>query len=692
MGKTRVVPLGPFLPQNGTRVTDRALQGTYMRGGYNVGLRDGEWWVRKGQKLLVARIGGVPWWWIMDVNANVSVIANAYYALAYLQSTNKVEALYAPAVSESVSFTNGSATATSTTTRSIGQLILVGAASTSSVYRVTNVSGTTVTLDRVYEGSTGSSTCQFIDALNRNTSGTVTSISSSASRVGSCVVFEQLVTNAAGPASGSAHGASPATTAGNSYLVITSAKGVPVAINLTAYLDGSTIGVLRLFFYNTGLSSPSQIGSDAVTYTQMAPRGIYAEVYRGRLMISYATDANGKYGDRTLWYSQIGDLTRWHTGIAGQTAAPNFITFDGEGDEIAEMKNLADDLVVHRWFSREVLTGSQSLAQPFIRRSHKVRLGIHDKYAMSNRLVVANGLHYIWTRNGPAVFDGSNLRLVARDVYRDLLAAEQLDGQGDIVAVLHDERNRLIYWVLGTNSSTRHQDALPASTSNYVSVLVYKYDTDEAWMEDHPGIRGGGMCAESDGGSTVPQLLCSRVDGSILMVAGRTTAKDADYTDPAGGTAVTVNAQVETGWLDFGTSERKTLNRIDLILRSVSSKNQNWDLNSDLSSGNYWINCQVFVDYDESTARYTQGRVYDSTSSRLTQYGENLQAVLFPVVLTPHVFGRVFKLRFTNALTSTASSAGYVQAPFRISDIFCEVIDTESTVPLTELGGAAITE
>jgi hypothetical protein len=681
---SRQVALGPLLGQNGTRVADRTINGTFMRGGYNVGLRDGEWWVRKGQKLLDSRIGGVPWWWVMDINADLSIVANAFYALAYNVPGAKVEPLYTPDVTESVSFTNNSATATSTTMRTVGQLILVP---TDEVYRVTGVAGTTVTLNRVYTDTTASETCRFIDPLNRDTTGTHTGINTATPRLGSCVVFEQLVTNS----SAAVHAASPATTAGHSYLVITSDRGVPVAVDLTAYQNGSPVDPVRLFFYNTSIGTPAQIGAD-YAFTSLNPRGVFAEVYRGRLFISYATDPSGLYGDRTIWYSQRGDLLRWHTGIQGQTAAPNFITFEGEGNEIAEMKNLSDDLVVHRWYSRELLTATGSASGPFSRRTHSVRIGIHDQFAMTSRVVTANGVHYIWTRNGPAVFDGSNVTLIAQRVYRDLLATEAIDEQGGVVCALHDERNRYVVWVLGTNSSTRHQDALPASSSDHATVLIYEYDTDEAWLEDHPKIKGGGTCTQIDGGSNVPQLLVSRGDGSILMMHGRTTAKDADFTDPDNGAAVTVNAQVETPWMDFGTLQTKQLLQVELVMRSISSSNHTWDKNTDLSSGNYWINMKVYGDFDEGTALATIGRVYDSTDGQLTQRGENRQATLFVVTLTPRVSGRQFKLVFSNALTSAASAAGYIQVPFRISDIICTVVDRDGDSPLTELGGASISE
>ena len=223
------------------------------------------------------------------------------------------------------------------------------------------------------------------------------------------------------------------------------------------------------------------------------------------------------------------------------------------------------------------------------------------------------------------------MRLVARKAYRDLLATEQIDGTSAVVCGLHDERERQIIWVLDTGSSERHQDALPASTATYSTVLIHQYDTDEAWLEDHPDIVGGGMMTNHHAsiGSDVQQLLVFRPDGSLLEFRGRTTAKDADVTDPENGTADTVNAQVETGWLDFGTLERKTLTRIDLILRRSRHTTRIGIATATCRPATTGSTCQVYTDYDESTVRYTQGRVYDSTATRLTQYGENRQAVSF---------------------------------------------------------------
>ena len=54
-------------------------------------------------------------------------------------------------------------------------------------------------------------------------------------------------------------------------------------------------------------------------------------------------------------------------------------------------------------FARDAV-GDAVLQSPFSRRSDFTRLGILDKRGMTNRCVVANGLHWIWTPQGPAVW------------------------------------------------------------------------------------------------------------------------------------------------------------------------------------------------------------------------------------------------------------------------------------------------
>lgn len=697
--QTRRVALGPLMGANSTRITDRALQGTYMRGGYNVELRDGEWWTRQGEDARNLRIASTQWFWILNVNRGLSIIANPFWALA-INTSGQVTNLYSAAVTESVSFTNGSATATSTTTRVRDQLILTGSSGfTTAAYRVSSVSGSTVTLERPYEGTTGSLDCRFLDPLPRNTAGTATTYSAQTVVNGSAVLFEQLVTHS----STSIHAASPAVTGGNLHLVITSNQGCPVAIDIGAYLAGSPVGVLRAWFYNTALGTPAVVGSDTINSDNIYARGVWAEVYKGRLFIAAATDPSGDYGSQTIWWSRIGDLNQWHTGIAGQTAAPNFKTFDGEGNAIAEMKTLGETIVVHRQVSQEVGTATGASATPFVFRTIMSGLGAATTTLRS--LVVNTGFaHYLWSPLGPAQFSGDGVQpLATRELLDALLAYKMVRGTEGPRCAIHDPVCRRIYWV--SAAATRHQDALPAtatvqlldgnSVQNYQTVLVQDYDANVFWFEDRPYSVGGGV-AWTTTSTNVPRLHFSRGDGTIVsaMQVGGQYADSSILTPTTSADDVPVNAQVETGWMDFGTFEQKRLDSIETLERSISAGGSEYDEIDSPPSGNWWLRCRVRTDFNDAVDRGDVGQVVASNSSQLSNLSEYGQA---PTFIREFTFpstaqGRQLKIIFSNALTSAATTASYKQAPFRISDVFVEISDRQSTRPRTALGGASISE
>lgn len=697
------VSLAPLLGVNSRRVADSKLGGTFMRGGYNVTLQDGEWWTRTGEKSLGSgkvRYGSCPWWWVLRVNGDLNIIANPWWAFAIDDSTDAISELYTAAVTENVSFTNGSATATSATTRVVDQMILVGVGATEDVYRVKSRVGTTMTLDRVYEGTTGSESCRFIDPLARNTAGTATAYSAAFSVLGSwqlqgsCVVFEQLVSHTAADL----YAASPTLTGGNLHLVITSNIGCPVAIDLSAYLAGSTVGVRRTWFYNTALgASAAVIGSDTLT-DSITPRGVFAEVYKGRLFIAGASDPNGKYGTRTFWYSQQGDLGRWHTGIAAQTAAPNFVTRGGEGDAFAEMKTLRDSLVIHRQDSQETIDATQSLSQPFTVRTNQQSIGVRAR-KQTNLVVSTNNLHFIWTLSGPAVFDGNTVSLICEDA-RDALRSMGFIGGGanNIVShVQHDANRRRIYWYQGTISNvTRHQDALPAtaahttkageSIKNFCSCFVYDYDNNSYWFEDRPMCLGGGSRGDGSDGTV---LHVSRLDGTLVKLTTTTNdGKDADLTDPSG-TTTDVNCQVELPWLDFGNRQHKRLAEVELTIRSPNYGQWGYDQGS---TGSYWVRCRVYGDMNRGAALADVGSKYDGSATQFLAANDFQQNPTGLITLTPRADAVQFKLVITNALTSSATAAGYIQGPFRISDITAEYAQRESTTPRTTVTSGSISE
>lgn len=697
MARIRRVPLGPLMGANGTRITDRALQSTYMRGAYNVECQDGEWWTRKGEEKIAVRYGSTIWRWIFDIDrdSNMTVICNEYYALLWSRSSQEVGPLYDAAGSGSTTFTNASTSASiSAYLPVVGQLMLGGSSGfTDDVYRVTAVSGVgpyTITLDRPYEGTTGATTFRYYDILARNVAGTGATHSNSGSFRGSAVIFEQLVTHSAGASE--VHGASPAVTGGNRLLIITSNVGVPVAIDVD-----SSAAPKRLIFYNTALGTAAQIGSDTAD-DLLIPRGIWATVYRNRLWIGYASDPNGKYGARTIWYSQPGDCLLWHTGIKGQTAAPNFITFGGVGNSINELRPLQDSIIVHREDTQMI--GNATGGSPaFQFRENNQGIGVRSR-TPSNRVAVVNGLHYIWTQRGPAVFDGTRVSLIAREAYRELATRGFVGENSGIRMVQHDPIYGRLYWFGGTRSTAAEQ--LPAAATitytsgdqvaNYVTVFVYDYLNDVFWFEDRPSSYGGGL-ATLDNTTGIPRFLAlSRMDGTIVAVNTRTKGKDASHLTPeTSGDAVPVYAYVETPWLDFGTAERKQMRIIETIERGPVS-GAVFEPITDISSGNWWLRCQVYRDYNRYADEADVGTVYASTSSQATTSGVDRQPPFFVRRFTPRSHGRQFKLAFSNALTASATTASYVQAPFRLHDIFVEIVDQQGDQPHTELSGASISE
>lgn len=696
--------IGPLRDANSTRIADRALGGTFMRGGYNVELRDGEWWSRGGETTTLKRIASAPWWWIVAVNEELRVLANPWWALAYGGATG-VSNLYTPAVTENVTFTQNSASATSSTTRVLDQLILLsGSGFTTSCYRVKNSPGSTaVTLDRPFESADGTYSCRFIDPLARNTAGTAQAYSlANASIVqGSAVVFEQLVSHTATDM----YAASPDLTGGNLHLVITSNYGVPVAIDLSAYVAGSVVGVRRSWFYNTALNaSAATIGSDTVSdgiYT----RGVYADVYKGRLFIGAASDPNGDYGSRTLWWSQLGDIGRWHTGIAGQTAAPNFKTFDGEGNAIGAVLPLADSIVVHRQDSQEVGNATQSAAQPFVFQSVQGTGGLRttEQTYQTNRVVSAGRAHFMWTLRGLAVFDGSQVRPIG-DQWVDALASYyMLYNLQTILHVAHDEPRKRIYWFSG--QLTRHQDALPATATvtnlagaqyqNYITCFVYDYEHGEGWFEDRPYSIGSGVIQNGSSSAKLRTLMLSRPDGTILSMYKNTGE---DYADPShtapetAGSDVKVNAHVETPWLDFGNPAVKQLVEVEVAVRNPAAVGEGGIDRGSPATGNYWLRCRVFGDTNRVTPRGDVGVAYAYDDAKIATAVDYNQAPVGLLTFTPRAHGALLKLVFSNALTSSASSAGYVQAPFRISDIVVEYAQGESKIPRLIMNVASISE
>lgn len=700
--RTQPTWIGPFRRLNGERVTDRVLNGTYLRGGFNFAVRDGEWWSRKGEECVFARLGSTPWWWMFDVNRDLSIICNPWYALK-IESTG-VSQIYNAVSTQSVTFTNGSKTATPTTARIAGQLMLVGTQPTTEVYRVTAATGApSITLDRAYEGTSGAKSVAFLNVISQDLAGTRATHDDTARVIGNACIFEQLVTHTAGDSSPS----NPAVTAGHIYLIISSNQGAPAAIDLT-----SIGNVLRDWFYltNLGAASATAIGSDTAT-DGLTPRGVYASVYKGRLFLAAATDPNGNYGSRTLYYSQIGDFINWHTGnVSDMSAVPNFKTFDGEGNSISGMEVLGDDLVIHRDDSQEICTATQSGDTPFVFRSNNENLGIRD-YLRSNRIVSARGRHFVWTRRGPFSFDGRNMQPLAEDVRGSLQWQRFMQVRNAIRHVQHDAQSGILYWFSANVASRWDEYAAPvssnyttidgASVQNYYGVFVYDYENDAYWYEDRPLSIGGGMLTLDT--ARPAQLHISRTDGSILVLNGRSKGKDAALStyngsgvvvNNPGSTAsdVTVTCVAETPWFDFGSPGVKRLTRIETHERALELEGP-FDNYSDAYVGRRLLRIQIYGDMnpvnllDDCTTAYKSDTA--ATSSQLSTTNVS-QAPTFIREFTPRSDARQFKFIISNTQSNGAVFLSAHVAPVRLTDIMVELQPAESLQPKTNVNDIAI--
>lgn len=704
--RTQPAWLGPFRRLNGERVTDRAIvgNGTHMRGGFNFEVRDGEWWSRKGEECVFARLGSTPWWWHLDVNRDLSVICNPWYALK-IQSTG-VSALFAAIVTQNVTFTNGSKTATPTTTRTVGQLMLVGSQPTTEVYRVTAATGApSITLDRAYEGTTGTKSVAFYNIISETLAGAKATHDDTARVIGNACVFEQLVTHSANAVSTS----SPATTTGHIYLIITSNQGAPAAIDLS----DSTKAVLRDWFALTskGPSTLDRIGSDTAE-DGLTPRGVYSAVYKNRLFIGAGPDPNDMYGARTLYYSGIGDFIIWHSGtVSDNTAIPNFKTFDGEGNSIGGIATLGDDLIIHRDDSQEVCTATQSAATPFVFRTNAEGLGVRD-FRRSNRVISARGKHYIWTRRGPYVFDGRNLTPICEDVRGSLRWQRFMQVRETIRHVAHDAQMGRIYWFSSQSASRWDEYAAPTSANyttvdgtavqNYYGVFVYDYENDTYWYEDRPLSIGGGMLSIT---TSVPaQLHVSRTDGSIVVLNGRTKGMDACLStyngsgvvqnDPADTTDdVAVTCVAETPWMDFGTPTAKRLTRIESHERGLALEGPSDNYNDSGLSGRRLFRVQIYGDMNPDSLLGDCTTIYDSTATATASQLATTNVAQAPTFIrefTPRVDARQFKFILSNTQSAGAIFLSAKTAPVRLVDLLIELQPLESLQPKTTVNEVAI--
>tara|TARA_Y100001963_G_scaffold19412_1_gene24553 strand:- start:724 stop:5220 length:4497 start_codon:yes stop_codon:yes gene_type:complete len=255
---------------------------------------------------------------------------------------------------------------------------------------------------------------------------------------GSCVIFEQLVTynqNALaepyvawdddsnrqyqfrGPSNPGAQHDNEKIHKGRPYLIITSKHQVPTAFDLVDFSRSYHQG----WFKNTATSPATAIYPEGGSWenpltTTSVGRGEFCAVIKNRLVIGKAYDDEGRWPLQTFWVSRHGDFTKWHVGLAGKNAKGSYFTLDDHQNEIKAIAPLGSSLVIHRAFSQDIVSPTESARVPVsIMQGRK-----GDGLISARSLIVTNKGHFLWTQTGPAFFDGQTLQPIGDTIRAQL--------------------------------------------------------------------------------------------------------------------------------------------------------------------------------------------------------------------------------------------------------------------------------
>ena len=491
---------------------------------------------------------------------------------------------------------------------------------------------------------------------------------------GGCILYEQTATHAANTLGYVNDAASP-----GSYIIMVSAAGY-AAVPLN-----TTLPIARSFLRQTQLPAPT-----AAQFRNMRPG-----IYKDRLFMQ-ADDPNGAQGFRTFWYSRPFDMMQWHTGLQGLGGTANYFTLTDPTDPISGFMVQGDTLVVHRRSSQDII---QTYGAGFKATHNDAGLGFWPRSQMD---VIPTG-HIGWTRYGPGLFNQQGMTVMFPELERMLAAFNQSQRMNPrLRGVIHDVNRRRVYFLLGweatglvfsgdvgTRRIIRRQDASalnpqvqipgPAGSSGQAwysrsPVLVVDYARNEAWLEDHVGLCGGG--------DHLGQMYLFRYDGTVLNHPTGWSGQDFDVNRT--NALRPVDAWVETQWLNLGSDQRKILQKIYLTLRALDS---NEDIDEILGGkfdplriSDLWGSttdtlhlCTVEIMCDNRDDVQTRSDVSVLVSDML---GRSLEGNrMLPVMLfsiTPRAAARSFKFRFKTALSPTAAAAGQKVGSFRLVDAVVE--------------------
>lgn len=596
---------------DGTRYSEEAAVSAVQRGGYNVELLDGEWWTRSGMRSYGSDTyegaADIAFWWVIDYGRDSRVvIANPWWALEV--DTNPDSStyhgfthLYKPRQdTDEVSFIAGSVAGVYNGTEQplAGDLIMLKQNGFTDEIRVVlaDAGGSSgawiILINRPFRRVLTTEACRLIPVLapydgftyleNGDFGGADTD-------TGGWTIFEQLVDYSAdelNDVSAAEPFTHPEIDKGSRYLIITSRYTTPVAIDL----EDNDTEVIRLFFRNTAPENDAKIRTKSDANTTANDRGAFCGTVNGRLFIGQANDDEGRWPKVTFWVSRYGDFTQWHVGLKGKNAKGSYFTLDDNTNPIMGMAPLADSMVIHRESSQDVAQATGSAKTPI-----NIISGMPGYGLVSTRsLVVTNRGHYLWTQAGPAIFDGTNLQIIGQHLKRHLESMQmyrmldramdktnRLDRQGSgIMCGFEDTFRQRIVWV--SKSAVRHPKVTepPLTPEGYVlygrewsyarPVLVYDYGRDDWFLYDCPTFSGGGSVTVGSGGANVYGLTC---DGYVYELHREGVMHDEPLRNHEDSNVILepVDCYVETGWMNFGSNNRKKLIQIRAELRPLNT-------------------------------------------------------------------------------------------------------------------------
>lgn len=589
-------------------IDDRALQGNPLRGCDNVRLVDGEWWTREGEATLRGNALEIP----PSIITTIDYMAgNEAFRRHFLIGSDAVIEVnvddngvgasesysysipYTESWTGTVSFTNGSTTATYTTTSAAGSsqyatmIYGLDEDGNQAIYFTQNAPSTATgifTLKSAYKGPTNASYSSkgFVGPDANPAQRTINKAAYAVFRQRTAYTLGQIWGGSGGSATAPFHmNKSPVLAAGGVYLIwspgIKPSTGRPVGpylirLDATETLKGE-------FMRRTSQTTPASFtGGNGVSAGQGGSRVNFMAVHRDRLIV-VREDENASNDDRTIWYSTVGNLMQWHNGTAGGSppATENNIKITEGQDPITGLAPLGDALVVHRLRSQLLLrpTGSAAFPPgPYTLSYNDQGIGCINQRTLIN----VRGIHMFVSEYGPMQFDGQQCTPLdgsVRRVSSALLGTSEwavADASGvafpdNLHAVYHASRAE-VWFSLPTLSVVSSWESL-GGDSRY---LIYNLETREMSVVRYRYMYVLGTFRSAISGREIIVGARGRAgDAALLQLTQTKKVFDRNLSNPFS-TAVAdlypVTSYVETKWHNFESESEKEIIKIEIDLRS----------------------------------------------------------------------------------------------------------------------------